>query len=139
MRLRLLFAALAVLLLVPAGAHAITITPGANTVSTARFNLDFGNSLVERIDTLQWKASGGSFTPNLTANNGDFCGDTDSPSREWWGESYSTTDGGFATVAATSRGTWAKAGTTMVKIKDSMDPACTGFSPVVPVTTTYAF
>src|SRR4051794_19867588 len=139
MRLRLLFAALAALLSVPAGAHAITITPGPNTVSTARFNLDFGNSLSERVDTLMWKTSGGTFTPNLTSNAGDFCGDTDPPSREWWGESYNTVDGGFALVAATSRGTWAKLGTSQVRIKDSMDPACAGYTPTVPITTTYAF
>jgi hypothetical protein len=140
MRLRLLpLAASFAVLLAPAAAQAVTITPGANTVTTSRFNLDFGNSLSERIDTLSWKQSNGAFTPNLTANGGDFCGDTDSPSREWWGESYSTTDGGFSLVAATSRGSWAKLGTTQVRNKDSMDPACAGYSPTVPITTTYAF
>src|SRR3954451_13677556 len=57
----------------PAAARAaITISPGADTVSTSRLDLDFGNGggNVERLDTIQWRDSGNAQSANLVANSG---------------------------------------------------------------------
>ena len=52
-------AVVAALVQAPGAAGAITLNPGADTVSTSRFELAFGPPNVERLDTLRWRATAG--------------------------------------------------------------------------------
>src|SRR2546423_15413748 len=49
---------------------AITITSGANTVSTSGLDLDFGNSNVEQLDSVKWRGSDAVLGGNLASNGG---------------------------------------------------------------------
>src|SRR4051794_22940710 len=64
---------------------AITITPGADTVSTPRLDLDFGDAAanVERLDSVRWRDSTGLQGGNLAADDGPGGCDTPASAFHW--------------------------------------------------------
>src|SRR2546430_31628 len=63
---------------------AITITSGANTVSTSGLDLDFVNSNVEQLDSVKWRGSDAVLGGNLASNGGvPGCGNPPEPSFSW--------------------------------------------------------
>jgi len=140
--LRHVVAAIVVLIVLPASASAaITLTAGANTVSTPKFELDFddGAGNVERLTTLQWRSGAGTLGTDL-ANEGGAGGAPCSGFTEFWGQSYATQD--FAPpgpVVAGTTGAWIAAGTRTVEINGSAPTVCSGANPIIPVRTRYTF
>jgi hypothetical protein len=116
----------------------ISFTEGADTVTTPKFALNFGDGSgnVERMEGLEWRNSEGTLSGNLAASGGGSCGD---PS-EFWGESYGNADGfGPGPVVGGSRGTWVPRGHRTVEISASAPTNCSGDEPPVPVRTRYTF
>lgn len=124
--------------LAPAAAHAaITITPGADTVSTSRLELDFGNAAanVETLDGVRWRDSGGVLSSNLVANSGPGCG---ADPADGWGGANSV-NGMPGPVGDGTTGSWTPRGLRSVEIASSRPTACSGDTVVTPVRTRYTF
>lgn len=138
----------ALALAAPGGAHAqITLTEGTNTVTTPRYEVNFGNSVgvaggkgnIERVDSIRWRDSTGALSGNLASNGGpSSCGD-DGPV-EFFGQSYADSDGAPpGPVVAGTVGTWTPVGARTVVAESSTPSACSGANPVIPVRTRYSF
>jgi hypothetical protein len=117
-------------------AGAITLNPGADTVSTSRFELAFGPPNVERLDTVRWRDSGGNLSANLALNSGTGCGGGDPADQ--WGRADSIA-GMPAPVGSGSAGTWGPRATRTVQVDSSRPPLCTGDTTVTPIRTRYTF
>jgi hypothetical protein len=123
----------------PQAHGAIVVTPGADTVSTPRLQLDFGDAGadVERLDSLRWITSLGVLTPNLAVSDG--AGGCDSPAASrFWGEAGSVA-GAPQPVGSGSTGTWAAPSGRTVQIDSSRPLLCTSDGTVTPVRTRYTF
>ena len=129
-------AVVAALVQAPGAAGAITLNPGADTVSTSRFELAFGPPNVERLDTLRWRDSGGNLSANLALNSGTGCSGGDPADQ--WGRADSIA-GMPAPVGSGSAGTWAPRATRTVQVDSSRPTLCTGDTTVTPVRTRYTF
>jgi hypothetical protein len=116
-----------------------TINTTTHKVTTAKFAIQFGNKTTnppndpERIDSLTWKDSHGVVSGNLATRGGSSCGD----SREYWGESYGSTEGQTPfLVVGGSAGTFTSPAAGQVTIKTNTTTTCGSH---IPVTTTYTF
>jgi hypothetical protein len=118
---------------------AVVATEGADTVTTPRFELDFGDSSanVEWVQGLKWRPSTAvAFGSSIAASGGGGCGDA----TEFWGQSYGNADGqGPGPVVAGSRGSWEVRGRRTVEISSIAPEVCSGDTPPVPVRTRYSF
>ncbi len=119
----------------PQAGAAIVITPGADTVSTPRLQVDFGDAGadVERLDSVRWTTSAAVLTPNLATGDGvGGCDGLAAP--RFWGEAGSAA-GQPQPVGSGSAGTWTARGGRTVQIDSSRPLLCTGDSAVTPVRT----
>jgi hypothetical protein len=122
----------------PAGA-VITITPGADTVSTPRLQLDFGDAGadVERVDHVRWVDSVGALGADLAIAGGTGgCDGAFAP--EFWGQAGAVT-GQPQPVGDGSQGAWNVRGGRSVEVVSFRPTLCTGDSVVTPVSTRYTF
>jgi hypothetical protein len=117
----------------------VKINTKTHTVSTSKFHVQFGNTTTnkpndpERIDSLTWKNPKGAVSANLAAQGGGYCSDV----REWWGQSYGSTEGQQPyLIVGGSAGTWKSPAAGQVVIKTNAPPTC---ATHIPVTTTYTF
>src|SRR5262245_31465358 len=118
---------------------AIVLTPGANTASTSRVEVDFGSPNVERVDSVRWRNSDGILGPNLVAAGGAPPACTANEPLEAWGQAYGTTPPYLpAPVAAGSSGTWEPKGTRTVEILSAVPFDCFHDGPTA-VRTRYTF
>lgn len=136
------------LLLLPGSASAaITLSEGPNTVSTPRFELNFGDTLgapgdngrVERVDGVRWKNSAGTLGANITAPGlSAFCGG--SGPGHFWGQSFADHDGGSPVpVMDSSFGDWKPAGSRTVELNTVISTGVCAHTPTIPVRTRYSF
>lgn len=122
----------------PAGA-AITFTTGSNTVSTPRFELDFGDANVEWLG-LRWRDPGiGGLSGELAGSGGPGPACAPSDPVETWGQAYGDSNTAPVLVAAGTRGTWRPVGGRTVQIDSSVANACWNGTVEVPVRTRYTF
>ena len=126
----------------PASA-AVTVSEGADTVVTPKFEWDFGNQgfNVEWVEGLKWKGAGsGTFGPNLAAASGVAGGGCGGAPNEFWGQSYGNADGqGPGPVIAANHGSWDRRGQRTIEISTVSPEICSGDTPPVPVRTRYSF
>jgi hypothetical protein len=124
----------------PAWAAAtITLSPGDNTVSTSRLELDFGAPNVERVDSVQWVNSDGILGANLVAAGGAPPACTTDDVLEAWGQAYGSTHPHRPVlVAAGATGTWTVKGQRTVEIESSVPFDCFSDGPTS-VRTRYTF
>jgi hypothetical protein len=123
----------------PAAHAAVTLTPGANTVSTSKLELNFGDSNVERVDGVQWRNGAGTLGGNLVAAGGPAPSCAPGDVLEAWGQAYGDTNVNPILVAAGSAGTWDVRGTRTAEIASSEPTSCTGETTPTPVRTRYTF
>jgi hypothetical protein len=120
-------------------AATITLSPGDNTVSTSRLELDFGAPTVERVDSVQWVNSDGMLGANLVAAGGAPPACTTDDVLEAWGQAYGSTHPHRPVlVAAGATGTWTVKGQRTVEIESSVPFDCFSDGPT-PVRTRYTF
>jgi hypothetical protein len=117
---------------------AITFVDGVDTVTTPKFEWNFGNAgdNPEQVEGLRWRDSSETLGPGIASAGGFACDDP----TEFWGQSYGNADGqGPGPVVAGSRGDWVQRGRRSLEI-DSLSPTvCSGDEPPVPVRTRYTF
>jgi hypothetical protein len=134
-------AALSAAVLLPAGAAqaVIVISPGANTASTPRLDLDFSDTNPERVNSVKWRDSNGNVGANLAAAAGGPAGGCDPENtQDFWGES-NTIGGAPQPVGPGNAGPWTARGGRTVEIASSRPMPCTGDTTVTPVRTRYTF
>jgi len=135
--------------LLPAAASAaITFTEGTNTVTTPRFELNFGNAIgvsggdgnVERLEELKWRDSATVLGGDIANNGGGgFC-PTGSGPGEFWGQSYGDLDGTPpGPVVAGTVGDWVPIGKRTVELRTDTPTSCSGSTPPIPMRTRYSF
>lgn len=132
-----LLAALSLFAASPAAAE-IKFEEGPDTVTTSKFEWDFGNAggNVERVEELKWRGSTGTLGANISAGGGGYCGDP----AEFWGQSYGNEDShGPGSVVGGHRGTWVARSHRTIEINGATPTICSGDNPSVPVRTRYTF
>ena len=123
----------------PGAGAVITITPGADTVSTPRLELDFGDTNPERVTSLKWRDSNGTVGGNLAVS--DMAGGCDGPledTQNFWGMGGSAA-GPPQPVGDGNEGTWTPRGGRTVDIATTRKAMCFGDATVTPVRTRYTF
>jgi hypothetical protein len=119
-------------------AAAISFSDGADTVTTPKFEWNFGNAgdNPEQVEGLKWRDSTETLGPNIAASGSGYCDDPG----EFWGQSYGNADGqGPGPVVAGSRGDWVQRGRRSLEINSLSPTPCSGDEPPVPVRTRYTF
>ena len=136
-------AALAVLTLGAGSAGAaIVFEEGPDTVSTSKFEIDFGDDggTVEWVRELKWRNSAGTLSGDLTAESGVAGGVCGGAPGEFWGQSYGNEDfKGPGPVATGAHGNWGARGSRSVEINSVLSTVCSGDTPGIPVRTRYTF
>ena len=136
--------------LLPASASAaVTFTEGTNTVTTPRFELNFGNAIgvsggdgnVERLDELKWRDSANVLGGDIASGGGFGVGGGSCPGDvEFWGQSYGDDDGDPpGPVVAGTVGDWVPIGARTLELRTTTPTVCSGSNPTIPVRTRYSF